>query len=237
MEHPPPLVLASGSPRRRELLASLGVTFEVRPADVDETVRPGESSVDLVRRLALDKAQAGLDRAPEADLVVLGADTVVVLDGEVLGKPGGPADARRMLRALSGRSHQVLTGVAVASRRTPAGRTAEDVTLAPAVDVAVEVEAAQVTFAGLTDDDIDAYVATGEPMDKAGSYGIQGGAGRFVVSLLGDRDAVIGLPLDVTRRLLVEAGVDLAPHRAQPKTCSNPPMPSDVESPGARWPT
>lgn len=237
MDDSPLLVLASGSPRRSELLASLGVTFEVRPADVDETGRAGESAVDLVRRLALDKAQAGLDRAPEVDVVVLGADTVVVLDGEVLGKPADPADARRMLRALSGRSHQVLTGVAVAFRRPRRGARSDGVVLAPAVALAVEVETAEVTFAELVDEDIDAYVATGEPLDKAGSYAIQGGAGRFVVHLQGDRNTVIGLPLDVTRRLLVEAGVDLTQHRAQAGTCSNPPTPREVESPGARWPT
>ena len=207
MDESPLLLLASGSPRRYELLASLGVTFEVRPADVDETVRVGESSVDLVRRLALDKAQAGLDRAPEADVVVLGSDTVVVLDGEVLGKPADPADARRMLRALSGRSHEVLTGVAVASRRTPAGRPAEDVALAPAVAVAVEVGAAQVTFARLSDEDIDAYVATGEPMDKAGAYGIQGYGATIVCRIEGDYFAVMGLSLVRLVELMQRLGV------------------------------
>lgn len=203
----PVLVLASGSPRRSELLASLGLAFAVRPADVDEVARLGEDPFDLVRRLAVDKAQAVLDRAPETDAVVLGADTVVVLDGAVLGKPADPDDARRMLRALSGRSHRVLTGVAVATRRAPVPGVFDEVSLAPAVGVAVEVEATEVTFTDLTDDDIDAYVATGDPLDKAGSYGIQGVAGRFVIRLDGEHETVVGLPLGTTRRLLGAVGI------------------------------
>jgi septum formation protein len=203
----PLLVLASGSPRRAELLASLGVSFVVRPADVDETVGVGEDPADLVRRLAVAKAQAGLARAPEADVVVLGADTVVVLDGEVLGKPTDPDDARRMLRALSGRTQSVLTGVAVASHRSIVGEGRSEVAFAAAAALAVEIEAAEVTFAELSDADIDGYLATGEPFDKAGSYGIQGEAGRFVTRLLGERDTVVGLPLVTTRRMLAAAGV------------------------------
>lgn len=183
----PLLVLASGSPRRRELLAQLGVSFEVRVADVDESPLPGEQADDLVRRLAALKAQTVLAAAPEADVVVLAADTVVVVDGVVLGKPVDADDATRMLGLLSGRAHTVLTGVAVARRAT---------------GLVVEVEATKVTFRDLTDADIAAYVATGEPLDKAGAYGIQGAAGSFVAGIEGNKDNVIGLGLATTTRLL-----------------------------------
>ncbi len=183
----PVLVLASGSPRRRELLAQLGVPFAVRVADVDETPRPGERADDLVRRLAAAKAQTVLAAAPEAEVVVLAADTVVVVDGVVFGKPVDADDAARMLGLLSGRTHTVLTGVAVA-RRT--------------AGLVIEVEATEVTFFELTDADIEAYVATGEPLDKAGAYGIQGAAGCFVAGIVGNQDNVIGLGLATTTRLL-----------------------------------
>ena len=186
----PLLVLASGSPRRRELLAQLGVPFVVRVADVDESPRPGERATDLVRRLAAAKAQAVLAAAPEDDVVVLGADTIVVVAGFVLGKPVDADDATRMLGLLSGRTHTVLTGVAVARR--PGG----------AVE---EVEATEVTFRDLTDADVAAYVATGEPLDKAGAYGIQGAAEAFVVEIVGNKDNVIGLGLATTTRLLAHA--------------------------------
>ncbi len=187
----PLLVLASGSPRRRELLAQLGVSFEVRVADVDESPRPGEQADDLVRRLAASKAQTVLAAAPEVDVVVLAADTVVVVDGVVLGKPVDADDATRMLGLLSGRAHTVLTGVAVARRAT---------------GLVVEVEATKVTFRDLTDAAIAAYVATGEPLDKAGAYGIQGAAGTFVAGIEGNKDNVIGLGLTTTTRLLAAAG-------------------------------
>ncbi len=234
----PALILASGSPRRRELLARLGVPFEVRPADVDESVRPGERAEDLVRRLAVSKAEVALAAATEVDLVVLAADTVVVIDDDVLGKPRDASDAAPMLRRLSGRSHRVLTGVAVA-RRTPsasgrsavgptarpaagsaalrpaagsaalrpAGPAEDEVWLGPATSIHVEVEATAVTFRVLSDVEIAAYVATGEPLDKAGAYGIQGGAAAFVDSVDGDVDNVIGLGLTITRRLLAQAGL------------------------------
>ena len=183
----PLLVLASGSPRRRELLAQLGVPFVVRVADVDESPRPGERATDLVRRLAAAKAQAVLAAAPEDDVVVLGADTIVVVAGFVLAKPVDADDATRMLGLLSGRTHTVLTGVAVARR--PGG-------------MVEEVEATEVTFRDLTDADVAAYVATGEPLDKAGAYGIQGAAEAFVVEIVGNKDNVIGLGLATTTRLL-----------------------------------
>ena len=205
------LVLASGSPRRRVLLAELGLPFDVQPADVDEAPQPGESADELVRRLAVAKAVAGLTAAPEADVVVLAADTVVAVAGEVLGKPVDEADATRMLRTLSGTRHQVLTGVAVAWRSAlssptdlPAGSA-----VAPAASISVEVVTTQVRMRRWTDDEIGAYVASGEPMDKAGSYAIQEVGDRFVDGIEGSFDNVVGLPLDVTRRLLADAGLDL----------------------------
>jgi septum formation protein len=174
------LVLASGSPRRRELLAHLGVPFTVVAADVDETPRPGEGPVELVRRLAAAKA-AAVDGDP-----VLAADTVVELDGEILGKPADAAAARRMLARLSGRSHHVHTGVALR-----AGERLD-----------VEVVTTAVTFAALTPEAIEWYVATGEPLDKAGAYAIQGAGGVFVESIHGSASNVVGLPLATVARLL-----------------------------------
>ncbi len=184
-----------------------------------------EAAAELVARLAVAKAQAVLDAAPEEDVVVLGADTIVVLDGEVLGKPSDSSDARRMLGLLSARTHEVLTGVAVAARlgaSTTADRVANDrdatskadldpapVTLGPAVSLRVEVVATEVTFVELSERDIGWYVATGEPLDKAGGYGIQGLGAVFVSSIRGSHDNVVGLPLAATRRMLAEAGVEL----------------------------
>ena len=205
------LVLASGSPRRRVLLAELGVPFDVRPADVDETPQTGESADDLVRRLAVAKAQAGLAAATEADVVVLAADTLVAVAGEVLGKPVDEADATRMLRTLSGTRHQVLTGVAVARRSPPASPAdlPAGSAVAPAASISVEVVTTHVRMRTWTDHEIAAYVASGEPMDKAGSYAIQEVGDRFVDGIEGSFDNVVGLPLEVTRRLLIEAGLDL----------------------------
>ncbi|MCB0960034.1 MAG: septum formation inhibitor Maf [Acidimicrobiales bacterium] len=196
----PLLVLASASPRRHQLLGELGVAFEVRPADVDETPRPGEPAEALVRRLAIDKAEAGLAAAPERPIVVLAADTLVAVDGEVLGKPVDEADAARMLRQLSGTRHQVMTGVAVA--------TADG--SGTATSLAVEVVTTHVHRAPWTEEEIAAYVASGEPMDKAGSYAIQEGADRKVTGLEGPFDNVVGLPLAATARLLRGAGIAIA---------------------------
>jgi septum formation protein len=174
------LVLASGSPRRRELLTQLGVTFDVVPAAVDETPLPGESPRDLVRRLAVAKA-AAVDGEP-----VLAADTIVEVDGEILGKPADATDARRMLRRLSARSHHVHTGVAV--------RHGER--------VEVEVVTTVVRFVPLTESAVDWYLATGEPFDKAGAYAIQGAGGVFVEAIRGSVSNVVGLPLTTAARLL-----------------------------------
>jgi septum formation protein len=185
----PRLVLASQSPRRRELLGQLGLILDVRPANADEAVRPGEPPADYVLRVARDKA-----RAVPGD-VVLAADTAVVLGGEVLGKPTGDADARRMLRALSGTVHEVLTAVVV--RR---------------VAIRLELDAVvstRVRFAALSPAAIDWYVGTGEPLDKAGAYAIQGAGGAFVLGVEGSVSNVVGLPLAETAALLRRAGLPL----------------------------
>lgn len=186
---PPRLVLASQSPRRRELLGQLGLALEVRPAHADESVAPGEPPRDYVLRVARDKA-----RAVPGELV-LAADTAVVLGGEVLGKPEGEEDARRMLRALSGTDHEVLTAVVV--RRT-----------APALELDAVV-ATRVRFAPLSAREIDWYVGTGEPLDKAGAYAIQGAGGAFVLAVEGSVSNVVGLPLAETAALLRRAGLAL----------------------------
>lgn len=180
------LVLASASPRRAALLTAAGYDFEVRPSGADEWPFPGGDPAAYAEALAT--AKAAQVRA-EPDAVVIGADTIVVLDGAVLGKPVDGTDARRMLLALSGRAHDVVTGVAV--RRGSSTHSAH--------------ARSRVTFRTLSDQEIDAYVATGEPLDKAGAYAYQGGAGRFVTRLEGDADTVIGLPVSLLEQLLGEA--------------------------------
>jgi septum formation protein len=187
------LVLASGSPRRRELLARLGVAFEIRPTDTDEQPLPGEAPEALARRLALAKARA----AARPGEIALGADTDVALDGEIFGKPRDEAEARRMLRRLSGRVHQVWSGVALVEVDAGGARRRE----------AVEVARSDVRFRELTDGEIAAYAASGEPLDRAGAYAIQGGAAPFVAELAGELDTVVGLPLAVTARLLARFGL------------------------------
>jgi septum formation protein len=180
----PTLVLASASPRRRDLLSLLDRPFEVIDADVDEVVEPGESARDHVARLALAKALAVWRRVAGDDArpVVIGADTVVELDGVIVGKPAGPDDAATTLRRLSGREHEVLSGVAIVHGPTETERV-------------TFVERTVVRFVALTDDQIGDYVATGEPLDKAGAYGIQGIGGRFVAEIRGNYHNVVGLPL------------------------------------------
>jgi septum formation protein len=218
------LILASASPRRRDLLTQAGFTFEVRPAHIPESPRPGEDPIAYVVRLAREKAEAvylqltqeltesvdgsalrgdtpsqaagkpggngkkcqGTTSAVPQALTVLGADTTVTLDGHILGKPEGAADAARMLRMLSGRTHRVITGVAVV---TPFQ-----------TEVAAEVTA--VKFLTLSDEEIAAYIATGEPMDKAGAYAIQGRAARWIPRIEGDYFNVVGLPLALVSALL-----------------------------------
>ena len=189
--NPPRLLLASSSPRRRELLARLGIPFELRAAPADETPRAGEAPRELVERLALDKARL----AAEAGAVALGADTVVAIDGELLGKPADAAEARRMLARLSGRAHQVWTGVALVGR-SELGALRE----------LVRSDLSEVVFRALDESEVERYVASGEPFDKAGAYAIQGGAAGFVEELRGDRSNVVGLPLPLVAAMLREAG-------------------------------
>ena len=206
------LILASASPRRAELLRSAGYTFDIVVADVDESIRPGETPSTYVRRLAADKSAAALKSMAAlrgcatatanatanatsrdvaqgfrpADVVVLGADTTVVVDGGILGKPRDDEDAANMLRRLSGKAHQVLTGVSLRQGAFEVGR----------------VETTSVTFGALTDGDIDWYVASGEGRDKAGGYAIQGLASRFIPAIVGSYSNVVGLPVACVDELL-----------------------------------
>ncbi|MDB4908678.1 MAG: maf [Gemmatimonadetes bacterium] len=190
MTDAPRVILASQSPRRRELLTLIGIVHEVRPADIDESYMVGETPLGHAERLARGKAEA----VHASEALVIGSDTIVVVDGDVLGKPKTRDDARVMLRRLSGRSHVVITAVAVAYHG----------------ELRSAVEQVDVTFRELTDDEIDAYIETGEPMDKAGSYGIQGYGATIVERVNGDYFAVMGLPLNRLVRLIEGFGVGYA---------------------------
>ncbi len=183
------IILASASPRRRELLDLLGIKHEVRPADIDEIRAPGERPADFARRAAEDKARhvaQGIDRP------VLAADTVVALDNESLGKPVDEDDAKRMLRLLAGRDHAVHTGMALAHKGNSHSL----------------VDTAMVRFSPLNEKLIDWYVATGEPMDKAGAYAVQGAGGLLVQSITGSPQTVIGLPINRLPELFAALGLD-----------------------------
>lgn len=182
------LILASRSPRRRELLAALGIPLEVRPAETDEAVHPGERPEAYVARVAREKARA------VSGEVVLAADTAVVVGEEILGKPADGADAARMLRALSGTTHRVLTSVCVRCAAPPPGLDRE------------VVVSTQVRFRPLSEEQIAWYVATGEPLDKAGAYAVQGVGGALVESVVGSVSGVVGLPLAESLALLAEVG-------------------------------
>lgn len=184
------LILASGSPRRRQLLEQIGLTFVVRSSDVDESVSPGLTPAQVVESLSARKGEAVAAEAAPGDLV-LSADTVVALDGAILGKPRDRAEAEAMLTALSGRTHQVYTGVTLLQD----GRRL------------TEHEATAVTFRPLSPEEIAAYVSTGEPMDKAGAYGIQGLGALLVERLEGDYFNVMGLPLCRLGEMLAQFGV------------------------------
>lgn len=184
------LILASSSPRRKDLLASFGKPFSVDIPDVDESLLPGEDPSSHVRRLALEKART-VQKRHDAGLVVA-ADTIVVLDGNIIGKPDDEADARRMLGSLSGRTHQVYTGVAVAD--------------AAAGTAVSRVVCSSVTISTIGEEEIARYVATGEPLDKAGSYAVQGLGGKYVSRVNGSLSNVIGLPLEELRKLFNVAG-------------------------------
>lgn len=187
------LVLASASPRRADLLRAAGLPFEVQAADIDERVLPGEAPAHYVARLAREKAARVA--ATRADAFVLAADTTVVVDGEILGKPEDAADAGRMLRLLSGRRHEVLTGVCLAG---------------PGPFERAAVVSTTVEFARLTDEEVDRYVASGEPLDKAGAYAVQGLASRFVARIEGSHPNVVGLPVEVVYAWCREAGVQVS---------------------------
>jgi septum formation protein len=182
----PRLTLASASPRRAEILRSVGWPFEVLPAHIDESREEGERADAYVERIALAKAEAAAARSPGS--LVVGADTVVLIDDQILGKPKDDGDANRMLRLLNGRRHQVLTGVALVDDITGQSKVAHEVT--------------DVTFAEMSDEEINWYVATGEPMDKAGAYAIQGHGALFIKEIRGDYFNVVGLPVRLLYRLI-----------------------------------
>lgn len=195
----PPLLLASASPRRRAMLAAAGLAVEVRPPHIPEWPRPGEAPQAYALRIAAEKATAAQTGSAGSRRAILAADTVVTVDGEILGKPGSTAEAESMLSRLSGRTHEVITAVAVA------GATG---------GVRVASSSARVTFRPLSAAEVTAYVVSGEPMDKAGAYGIQGLAGAFVTDVEGTYDTVVGLPVKLALSLLADAG--FAPAALEP---------------------
>lgn len=196
------IVLASASPRRQELLRNAGIAFTVQAADIDETPRAGEPARECAERLAREKALA-VWRVRPGD-VVLGADTVVVVDELILGKPVDAEDAVRMLRRLAGREHRVITGVCVVGGPllANAARSGASQVRAPHIDV--QSEPTLVTMGAVSDEEIREYVATGEPMDKAGAYAIQGRASRWIPRIEGDYANVVGLPVARVWRMLRE---------------------------------
>jgi len=193
------LILASASPRRRELLQQIGVEFHVHAVDMDESMLPGETVMQHVKRLAIEKARLGYEAVSqqESDLAVLAADTVVEIDGEVLGKPVDIRQAAVFLARLSARKHKVHTAVALVTGNNELS----------------EISSSEVEFTKLSEQTITAYVETGEPLDKAGAYAIQGIAGQFVVNLNGSYSGVMGLPLYETAKLFSACGV-YSPHIA-----------------------
>ncbi|MBV1912068.1 MAG: Maf family protein [Cycloclasticus sp.] len=184
------LILASSSPRRAELLHQIGVNFEIKSVEIDETPIHGERPLDYVKRLAIEKAAATKVFYQEDDILVLGSDTAVIIDGEILGKPDNKEQAVMMLKQLSGNSHTVLTSVAIIGCQ-------QEQCL---------INESKVTFSTLTDSDIEWYWSTGEPKDKAGAYGIQGKAAVFIKRLEGSFSGVMGLPLYETSQLLKQSG-------------------------------
>ena len=186
------IILASASPRRKQLLEQIGVKFDIKAVDIDETPACGELAEHYVQRLALEKAQAAKAFYPNSDVLIIGSDTSVIVDGEILGKPDNKEHAFSMLQKLSGRTHIVLTAVAMVGQKTESF-----------------VNATQVTFETLSDDDLEWYWATGEPLGKAGAYAIQGRAAVFIAHLEGSFSGVMGLPLYETAQLLKQQGLKL----------------------------
>jgi septum formation protein len=188
------IILASASPRRRELLRQIGVDFTIDPADVDERVLPNESPEAYATRVALEKARVAAQRAGKG--IIIAADTIVVLDNAILGKPADHGDAERMLKMLSGRTHQVMTGIAVMDSATGKTVTRASIT--------------NVRFRELSPDEISWYAATGEPLDKAGAYGIQEKGSLFISRIEGCYFNVVGLPLSLLGEMLLEFGINLS---------------------------
>jgi septum formation protein len=196
------LVLASASPRRQELLRNAGIAFAVHPTNIPEMPQSGESGLDCAERLARQKALAAFQQRPES--FVLGADTVVVVQEEILGKPRDAADAARMLLLLSGRTHQVTTGVCLIGPPLGTGNQKLETGFED-----TSSETTLVTMNPLADEDVNSYIASGEPMDKAGAYAIQGAASRWIPRIEGDYFNVVGLPVSLVCRMLREHGVSL----------------------------
>ena len=186
MDKPRRIILASGSPRRKDLLAAAGYTFKVVVSDVDETIADDVTVEEAAEQLAQRKAQRVAELIG-TDETILAADTIVTLDGRIYGKPDSPEEACSMLRELSGRSHRVITGVCLIAHN----------------GISLFSETTEVTFRELSDEEIDTYVSTGEPLDKAGSYGIQGKGNALVDHIEGDYDNVVGLPVQKLRRYLL----------------------------------
>jgi septum formation protein len=214
------LVLASASPRRQELLRNAGIAFVIEPTSIPEVAREGELPRNFAERMAQEKAETVFRTRPSD--FILGADTVVVIDGIILGKPRDGADAGRMLRRLSGRTHEVVTGVCLVGLQLrnensqlqasaePVGGTWESKTtrgISETVFRDTRSETTLVTMSKLADEDVRSYIATGEPLDKAGAYGIQGMASRWIPRIEGDYFNVVGLPVTLVQRMLHEHGV------------------------------
>lgn len=192
------ILLASGSPRRREILENLGFIVNKLFAEIDETPHDNENAMDYVRRMAIEKNRAAVAQFGSTEQAILSADTTVAFNGNILGKPDNTAHARDILHTLSGQTHQVLTAVCVS-------RAGQEY---------ITVQSSDVTFKPLSEAEIAAYIATGEPLDKAGAYGIQGLGGAFVAHLSGSFTGVMGLPVFETLALLREAGVSVPPFSA-----------------------
>ncbi len=192
------ILLASGSPRRREILENLGFIVNKLFAEIDETPHHNENAMDYVRRMAIEKNRAAVAQFGSTEQAILSADTTVAFNGNILGKPDNAAHARDILHTLSGQTHQVLTAVCVS-------RAGQEY---------ITVQSSDVTFKPLSEAEIAAYIATGEPLDKAGAYGIQGLGGAFVAHLSGSFTGVMGLPVFETLALLREAGVSVPPFSA-----------------------
>jgi septum formation protein len=189
----PKLILASGSPRRAEILTSVGWEFTKDSADIDETELEGESPEDYVQRLAREKAEAVAHKYDNA--IVLGADTTVVIDRQIIGKPVDLADAKRMLKMLSGNWHEVLTGVALVKVQSPESRV-------PSLKTVVGIQSTRVKFVGMSDEEIEFLAENGAPLDKAGAYAVQAQAALFIEGIEGDYWNVVGLPVSLVYRLI-----------------------------------